>query len=662
MLPDLTAVVDEKTGEPVWAFKGEERISVASAGGDGTVLAELWEARARHGERETVYRFWASRDKSRGGGGGGDERRAAERGGGGAAPPLAVLLRPLRLHQQGPDLLSGSHFDEYVVDYGELVPGPPPASSFEKPTSCVGVDVEAVKGPTEKERKERRRRAARLAATAASLAPRLPCSESKVRVKGSLSAASRPPPPPSALEENAAFVARHNGDGGAASQLLSSSASPPSSSSSVSSSPPSSFRVELNRFAALSDAEFAATYLQSESLAARRQRRKSEEERGSGDGDDDDNDEALQSSSSSKKKKKKKHSSAELPYSRKVPKGRVPSAVEWRGTGAVSAAVKDQSTCGSCWAFGTSAAVEGAAFLSSEKSPPVSVSEQQFMDCSWDYGANSACGGGDADAALDWLVAERRGEFEVEADYQYRGAAGFCRKGVPVLEIPSPLDSSSSSSSSPSSSSSSPSTPSSPRRARVKGYAYVPRGDDEAVMEAVHSRGPLQVSIDAAARGFRFYSSGVYDEPSCSPEEEDLDHSVALVGFGTDEASGKDYWLVRNSWCVSFHFVCVSVFLAFGSLVPLPSPSSLSLLSLSLSLPLLALALALSLALSLALAFALSSRSPSPPPPQKKTHILFSLSLSVKYFQGPRIGETGDTSRSRGPTAGAASGPLPCTR
>ena len=82
----------------------------------------------------------------------------------------------------------------------------------------------------------------------------------------------------------------------------------------------------------------------------------------------------------------------------------------------------------------------------------------------------------------------------------------------------------------------------------MAGYAFVPAGDDEALKEAVYSRGPLQVSIDAAAKGFRFYSSGVYDEPSCSPKEEDLDHSVALVGYGTDEVSGKDYWLVRNSW------------------------------------------------------------------------------------------------------------------
>ena len=27
-----------------------------------------------------------------------------------------------------------------------------------------------------------------------------------------------------------------------------------------------------------------------------------------------------------------------------------------------------------------------------------------------------------------------------------------------------------------------------------------------------------------------------------------LDHAVLAVGYGTDAASGKEYWLVKNSW------------------------------------------------------------------------------------------------------------------
>ena len=36
----------------------------------------------------------------------------------------------------------------------------------------------------------------------------------------------------------------------------------------------------------------------------------------------------------------------------------------------------------------------------------------------------------------------------------------------------------------------------------------VPAYDDDALMEAVYSRGPLAVTLDAAQPGFRFYSGG----------------------------------------------------------------------------------------------------------------------------------------------------------
>ena len=49
--------------------------------------------------------------------------------------------QPLRLHQQGNDLFSGSHFDEYVADYAYLKAGPIDPKVFEAPKICKGVAV-----------------------------------------------------------------------------------------------------------------------------------------------------------------------------------------------------------------------------------------------------------------------------------------------------------------------------------------------------------------------------------------------------------------------------------------------------------------------------------------------------------------------------------------
>jgi len=44
------------------------------------------------------------------------------------------------------------------------------------------------------------------------------------------------------------------------------------------------------------------------------------------------------------------------------------------------------------------------------------------------------------------------------------------------------------------------------------GYVDIPRGNETTLQSATATVGPISISIDASARSFRFYSSGVYDE------------------------------------------------------------------------------------------------------------------------------------------------------
>ncbi|GIM14939.1 hypothetical protein Vretimale_17792, partial [Volvox reticuliferus] len=196
-------------------------------------------------------------------------------------------------------------------------------------------------------------------------------------------------------------------------------------------------------------------------------------------------------------------------------RNQLPDAVDWRGSGA-DPGIKDQGMCGSCYAFAATGAMDGRWFVATGQRR--SFSEQQIVDCAWDYGPNG-CFGGYYQPVFNYI--SEAGGIALEQDYSYRSEVGFCRSANHSLV------------------------------GRFSGYWAVESRNELALMEAVWKYGPVAVSVDAAPDSFRFYSGGVYDEPTCSNKMRDLDHTVTLYGYGTTP-DGKDYWLVRNSWAKFF--------------------------------------------------------------------------------------------------------------
>jgi len=91
---------------------------------------------------------------------------------------------------------------------------------------------------------------------------------------------------------------------------------------------------------------------------------------------------------------------------------------DWRTKGAVNP-VRDQGPCGSCWAFSSIAAIEGAHFLASGKLEK--FSESQLVDCDT---KSSGCNGG-----LEiWAFAyAEKHELELESAYPYKAKTETCK-------------------------------------------------------------------------------------------------------------------------------------------------------------------------------------------------------------------------------------------
>ncbi|KAK4759155.1 hypothetical protein SAY87_022286 [Trapa incisa] len=183
----------------------------------------------------------------------------------------------------------------------------------------------------------------------------------------------------------------------------------------------------------------------------------------------------------------------------------IPKSLDWRARKAVSS-VKNQGSCGCCWAFSAVAATEGIIMLKKGKLRSLSV--QELVDC--DKTLNHGCHGGLMDHAFQYI---KRNGLTSEANYRYKEAGGKCNARKAAKKA-----------------------------AMIAGYEDVPKKSEKALLQAVANQ-PVSIAIEGGGFMFRFYSGGVFTG-SCGT---DVDHAVTVVGFGRSSAR-KKYWILKNSW------------------------------------------------------------------------------------------------------------------
>eukprot|EP00755_Sulcionema_specki_P033171 Sspe_Gene.100183::Locus_74905_Transcript_1_1_Confidence_1.000_Length_1059::g.100183::m.100183 len=180
------------------------------------------------------------------------------------------------------------------------------------------------------------------------------------------------------------------------------------------------------------------------------------------------------------------------------------SSLDWRDRGAVTP-VRDLGHCSAGWAASAIEAVEGWHQIATNQLVPFSV--QDLIDCSRSD-LNLGCRGGAMEYAYEYIADKG---ITLETAYPYAGVDGTCRRDMFPVVRP------------------------------INGYGWI-RTDEVALLSEVQ-RCPVSVALETRTVNFQLYSGGVFEGP-CGDQ---LDHGMLLVGYGTDP-SGKDYWILKNSW------------------------------------------------------------------------------------------------------------------
>ena len=194
-----------------------------------------------------------------------------------------------------------------------------------------------------------------------------------------------------------------------------------------------------------------------------------------------------------------------------------PDAYDWRDYGRVSP-VKDQASCGSCWAFSTIANLEGLYYA--KKGVMKTFSEQMLVDCDT---SDSGCNGGLMQYAFTWL---KKNGIMLDSDYPYTGTKGTCKSDKSKY-----VDMS------------------------VTGYKKLGSSwstwsavDEDEVKDFLYETGPLAIALNA--NPLQTYVFGILDLTSSQCPSSGINHAVTLVGYGTEDSVA--YWIIKNSWGTSW--------------------------------------------------------------------------------------------------------------
>jgi len=177
--------------------------------------------------------------------------------------------------------------------------------------------------------------------------------------------------------------------------------------------------------------------------------------------------------------------------------------------------VKNQASCGSCWAIASATVIEAHHEINFDGEHKI-FSTQQIVECTPNprhCGGEGGCKGATAELAMDWVV---KNGLALAADVPYKGMDGACTAAPKQ-------------------------TAAGGAALGMIGWETLPINKYEPLVRALTNDGPVAVSV-AADTWFQ-YDEGIFN--GC-PKDAVVNHLVVALGYG--EEKGHKYWIIQNSW------------------------------------------------------------------------------------------------------------------